>query len=53
MDNQAPKVATEWHSVQSYRELTATQKYRRKKGLPIYEKDKQVEPYDVNKGEFV
>lgn len=48
-----PRTVSEWHSVQSYRELTSTQKYRKKKGLEIYERDRTVHEYKVNKGEWV
>lgn len=33
--------------------LTEAQKQRRRRGKSIYERDRQVEPYKVNKGEWV
>ena len=47
------KPVSEWHSVRGYHTLTRDQKKRLKAGKSIYERDKVVEPYTVNKGEFV
>lgn len=52
--NDTPRIATDWHHIGNRpHQLNSTQKYRRKHGLSIYERDRQVEPYKVNKGEFV
>ena len=47
------KPVSEWHSVRGYYQLTPKQMMRRRKGESLYERDKVVEPYSVNKGEFV
>ena len=47
------KPVSEWHSVRGYYQLTHKQMKRRRKGESLYERDKVVEPYSVNKGEFV
>ena len=47
------KPVSEWHSVRGYYQLTPKQMKRRRKGESLYERDKVVEPYSVNKGEFV
>lgn len=47
------KPVSEWHSVRGYYQLTPKQMKRRRKGEPLYERDKVVEPYKYSKGEFV
>ena len=51
-----PKIATEWcrRSSPPYQLTNAqTQMARRKRGQSIYQRDRQIEPYDVRKGEWV
>lgn len=50
--NDIPRVITEAPAGKSY-SLTYAQKMRRKRGESIYSRDKVVEPYRYNKGEFV
>jgi len=53
-DEQAPRVMECGMNVggRGYT-LTEAQKQRRKRGQSIYHRDRQVEPYKVNKGEWV
>ena len=48
-----PKAACEWPAMGGRYQLTGKQIQRRRRGQSIYERDRQVEPYKVNKGERV
>ena len=47
------KTVKEWPSVGGFHSLTHEQIMRKRKGLSIYQRDRVVAPYDVNKVEFV
>lgn len=52
--NDTPRIATDYNHIgNAPYKLTYSQRERLKRGQSIYERDKQVESYEVNKGEFV
>ena len=52
--NDVPAIVKDWMNIggRSYT-LTAAQQKRRQRGKSIYERDRQVDEYKVNKGEWV
>ena len=52
--NEIPAIVNDWLNIggRSYT-ITAAQQKRRQRGKSIYERDRQVDEYKVNKGEWV